>query len=101
VGSAICYLSSYLALKLTVCVSESWNQGPVTATFNLVAGSTLPTIYRSMDVIMLSLFNSKERDEDDWIGLFKKADLRFSNVKIWRPEGDTMSLIEILWTGEE
>jgi hypothetical protein len=40
--------------------------------------------FRSMDAIMLSLFNSRERDEDDWGGLFAKADDRFMRFEARR-----------------
>lgn len=52
-----------------------------------------------MDLIMLTLFNAREREEAEWIELFKKADPRFSNVKIWIPEGAAMAIIEIVWEG--
>ncbi|KAJ5092932.1 hypothetical protein N7456_008793 [Penicillium angulare] len=54
---------------------------------------------RDMDLIMLTLFNAREREEAEWIDLFKKADPRFSNVKIWMPEGAAMAIIEIVWEG--
>ena len=47
---------------------------------------------------MLTLFNAREREEADWIELFRKADPRFSVVRIWTPEGATMAIIEVLWT---
>ncbi|QKX63471.1 uncharacterized protein TRUGW13939_10641 [Talaromyces rugulosus] len=53
---------------------------------------------RDMDLIMLTLFNAREREEADWIELFRKADPRFSVVRIWTPEGATMAIIEVLWT---
>lgn len=37
-----------------------------------------------MDAIMLSLFNSRERDEDDWRELFALADNRFTGYKATR-----------------
>lgn len=52
-----------------------------------------------MDMIMLTLFNAREREAADWIELFKKADPRFSNAKIWTPEGAAMAIIEIAWEG--
>jgi hypothetical protein len=48
---------------------------------------------------MLTLFNSQEREEGDWIKLFKRADSRFSTPKIWTPEGATMGIIEATWMG--
>jgi hypothetical protein len=37
-----------------------------------------------MDAIMLSLFNSRERDEDDWRGLFTAAHDRFAGFEARR-----------------
>lgn len=53
---------------------------------------------RDMDMIMLTLFNAREREEADWIELFRQADPRFSVVRIWTPQGATMAIIEISWT---
>lgn len=39
---------------------------------------------RSMDAIMLSLFNSRERDEGDWKGLFEQSDGRFAGFEARR-----------------
>lgn len=47
-----------------------------------------------MDMIMLSLFNSREREKEDWQDLFQQADTRFTNVKVWIPEGATLAIIE-------
>ncbi|KAL4910754.1 S-adenosyl-L-methionine-dependent methyltransferase [Aspergillus multicolor] len=52
---------------------------------------------RDMDLIMLTLCNSREREEADWVELFKKADSRFSNVKMWTPPGAALSIIEVVW----
>jgi len=54
---------------------------------------------RDMDMIMFSLFNSRERDVDDWIALFKAADSRFGKVKAWIPEGGKLGIIESVWLG--
>lgn len=50
-----------------------------------------------MDMIMLSLFNSREREEADWRRLFHEADARFTKVKIWVPDGATLAIIEAVW----
>ena len=47
-----------------------------------------------MDMIMLSLFNSREREMEDWQTLFQQADTRFTNVKVWIPEGATLAIVE-------
>ena len=48
---------------------------------------------------MLELFNSKERDADDWVGLLRQADERFRLVDIKRPLRSKLSFIEISWEG--
>ena len=52
---------------------------------------------RAMDISMLTLFNSQERDRDDWISLFKRADERFQFVDITHPKGANLSIIEFVW----
>ncbi|RDW81607.1 uncharacterized protein DSM5745_05164 [Aspergillus mulundensis] len=57
---------------------------------------------REMDLWMLTLCNSREREEADWIALFAMADPRFvdARVKMWTPAGAAMSIIEIVWPGD-
>lgn len=50
-------------------------------------------------MIMLSLFNARERERADWEGLFREADSRFQDVRIWVPEGATLAIIEAVWAG--
>lgn len=50
---------------------------------------------------MLTLFNAREREEADWIELFRQADPRFSVIRIWTPQGATMAIIEVSWTGSD
>ncbi|QSZ37149.1 hypothetical protein DSL72_009243 [Monilinia vaccinii-corymbosi] len=55
---------------------------------------------RTMDMNMLTFFNSQERSESDWIELFGPVKgFRFLGVK--RPVGSRLSLIEAVWEGEE
>ncbi|KAL4902137.1 hypothetical protein BDW74DRAFT_186935 [Aspergillus multicolor] len=58
---------------------------------------------REMDLWMLTLCNSREREEADWRELFSKADSRFAyaEVKIWTPLGAAMSIIEIVWPRDD
>ncbi|KAL9106900.1 MAG: hypothetical protein Q9227_008148 [Pyrenula ochraceoflavens] len=52
---------------------------------------------RFYDMVMLSLFNAREREEGDWAALFREADARFQDVKVWTPAGSTLSIIEATW----
>ncbi|KAF2493673.1 cercosporin toxin biosynthesis protein [Lophium mytilinum] len=54
---------------------------------------------RSMDAIMLSLLNSREREERDWRSLFEEADKRFRVEAVERKEGETIAVITVRWTG--
>ena len=49
------------------------------------------------DMLMLSLFNSRERDGDDWAQLFREADRRFSISRAYVPQGSVMGIIEVVW----
>lgn len=52
-----------------------------------------------MDMTMLSLYNSRERDRDDWVDLFHQADSRLRLVEIHVfPESDS-GIIEFEWSG--
>ncbi|CAD6589380.1 MAG: hypothetical protein ASARMPRED_004019 [Alectoria sarmentosa] len=51
----------------------------------------------NLDMIMAACFNSAERTRADWLRLLDKADGRFRLHNISRPEGSTMSVIEVLW----
>lgn len=48
-------------------------------------------------MLMMTLFNSREREKDDWIQLLRDADIRFQFVDARRPEVGTMGLILIEW----
>jgi len=50
-----------------------------------------------MDVGMLTMQNARERDRDDWISLFKRADERFNFVGVTEPEGSDLAIIEFTW----
>ncbi|KAG9231199.1 putative O-methyltransferase [Amylocarpus encephaloides] len=55
---------------------------------------------RSMDLIMLSLFNSRERDEDDWKTLVENADpgFKFESAKR-QAENSPSGIIIVSWNG--
>lgn len=46
---------------------------------------------------MLELFNSKEREKDDWVRLLKEADPRFKLLDIKQPPRSKLSFIEVIW----
>lgn len=51
----------------------------------------------NLDMVMAACFNSAERTRADWLRLLEKTDKRFCLHSISRPEGSTMSIIEVLW----
>jgi hypothetical protein len=54
-------------------------------------------LLRYLDLVMLSLFNSREREKADWENLFREADERFAEIKIWTPERSSFAIIEATW----
>ncbi|TVY33615.1 O-methyltransferase [Lachnellula subtilissima] len=52
---------------------------------------------RSMDIGMLTLQNARERNRDDWISLFKRADERYNFAGVTEPEGSDLAIIEFAW----
>ncbi|KAH6679301.1 putative O-methyltransferase [Halenospora varia] len=66
--------------------------------------NTLPLLkergIRSMDLIMLTLFNARERDGDDWKGLVEQADEKFRFESATRQAVDSPSgVMVVTWTG--
>jgi hypothetical protein len=54
---------------------------------------------RAFDLAMLELFNSKEREPDDWLNLFAIADSRFKVTEIKQPATCKLAFIEAVWMG--
>jgi SAM-dependent methyltransferase len=54
---------------------------------------------RSFDLVMTSIQNAKERELDDWIELFRKADERFEFQGATCPPGSSHSIIVAVWKG--
>lgn len=52
---------------------------------------------RGMDLAMKTLQNAQERDQDDWVGLFKRASPRFKFISTQTPRGSQLSIIEFEW----
>lgn len=58
-------------------------------------------IIRTMDLVMLTLLNAKERDEAAFRALFGLVDSRFRFVGVRRAEGCRMGVVEAVWEGED
>ncbi|OAA72143.1 O-methyltransferase, family 2 [Cordyceps fumosorosea ARSEF 2679] len=58
-------------------------------------------LIRGMDMIMLTLLNAQERDEDEFKALFAAADPRFKFRGVTRVEGCRMSVVEAVWDPEQ
>ncbi|KAI9711576.1 MAG: hypothetical protein M1820_002141 [Bogoriella megaspora] len=52
---------------------------------------------RSFDLLMMTLFNAQEREEDDWHRLLREADARFRLLEAKGPDVGTMGLIIAIW----
>lgn len=53
---------------------------------------------RTIDVLMQTVCNSREREEADWKSLFAMADPRFKWEGAWKSSG-RLWLIEVIWEG--
>ena len=51
-------------------------------------------------MVMLSFFNSRERERDDWKRIYQEVDKRFRFVDAWVPEGSALGIIEAVWEAE-
>ena len=56
--------------------------------------------YRAMDMLMLSICNARERDEDDWRQVFAEADSRFKVLRVFTPKGAALGIVDVVWDGE-
>jgi hypothetical protein len=55
--------------------------------------------YRSIDCIMQSMFNSRERDEDDWRRLFQAVDERFGPLTVTKiMDNPPSGIVVATWT---
>ena len=50
-------------------------------------------------MIMLSAFNSYEREAEDWKQVVREADERFGPVKFTTIDGALLTILEIEWQG--
>ena len=46
---------------------------------------------------MLAVHNGREREEDEYEPLFTEADKRFTDVKVFKPEGSGYAIAEATW----
>ena len=53
-----------------------------------------------MDLTMLELQNSRERELDDWAALLKQADPRFNFLGGSQPPGSNLWIMEVIWEAE-
>ena len=63
-----------------------------------VPGSIPPhqeSLIRFRDIIMMQVFNSRERSTEEWANMFKKADARLNLRGIKLPLGSILSVMEI------
>jgi 6-hydroxytryprostatin B O-methyltransferase len=58
--------------------------------------STHEAALRQKDLMMIGTFNAKEREEEEWSDLLKKADSRLVIQAIRRPAGSELSVIEVV-----
>jgi 6-hydroxytryprostatin B O-methyltransferase len=58
--------------------------------------STHEAALRQKDLMMIGTFNAKEREEEEWYALLKKADPRLVVRAITRPPGSELSVIEVV-----
>lgn len=52
---------------------------------------------RAMDMLMLSICNARERDEEDWRQVFKEADSRFEVLRVFTPKGSALGIVDVVW----
>ncbi|KAK8138919.1 S-adenosyl-L-methionine-dependent methyltransferase [Apiospora sp. TS-2023a] len=52
---------------------------------------------RTLDVVMLTVTNSRERELDDWRDLFRIADPRYKFMRAWKPTKSQLWFIEAEW----
>ena len=48
-------------------------------------------------MVMLSFFNSREWERDDWERICQQVDSRLKFVDAWVPEGAALGIIEAVW----
>lgn len=56
---------------------------------------------RAIDMLMLSICNARERDEEDWRQLFLDADPSFKVLRVFTPTGAALGIIDVVWERED
>ncbi|PLB50788.1 S-adenosyl-L-methionine-dependent methyltransferase [Aspergillus steynii IBT 23096] len=56
---------------------------------------------RWVDMLMLGVYKSRIRDEEEWAALFKQVDARFSSVRCSTVPGSALGIVEATWAGSE
>ena len=51
-------------------------------------------------MLMMTLFNAREREEANWVQLFRDADPRFRFVSARKPDVGTMGVIVATWNAD-
>ncbi|ORY72051.1 S-adenosyl-L-methionine-dependent methyltransferase [Pseudomassariella vexata] len=55
----------------------------------------------SADILMQLCANGKERSREDWVSLLAAADERFEIASVTTPAHSALSIIEVMWRGED
>lgn len=70
--------------------------------FELKSGfSANLSFFRTTDLAMLSMFNAKERNWNDWLQLFAEADPGFVLKSANTPPKSELALIVVEWKGQQ
>lgn len=90
------------AIKIIKCVVDAMTPSSRLLIMDMVlpkpgSGSSIhEAALRQKDLMMIGTFNAKEREEDEWHALLKKADPRLVIRAIMRPSGSELSVIEVV-----
>lgn len=57
--------------------------------------------YSACDIMMQMCANAKERSHDDWSALLAAVDERFEILSITTPKHSALSIIEVIWRGDD
>ncbi|KAF1841298.1 S-adenosyl-L-methionine-dependent methyltransferase [Cucurbitaria berberidis CBS 394.84] len=63
----------------------------------LASADAKPVI--KMDILMLQLLNAQQREAEEWLELFRRADSRYRYIGAKQPKGGVRWIIEARWDG--